>query len=542
MPETTTQPATPTTAGSSTALRIVLFGMPDAGKTSLLGALAQAAQTQEHVLNGRVIDPSQSLAELQQRLYEERPRETLEEVVPYPVTVETFAPGGARAAREAILYDCDGRVANDLLSRPGEFSGNGALAGAILQADTLVLAVDASAGSAVLDRDFDQFGRFLHLLEQSRGRRSDVGGLPVYLVLTKCDLLAQQKDTSAAWMDRIEERKRQVGSRFQDFLSQQAERGPLPFGQIELHLWATAVKRPALADVPAKPREPYGVAELFRQCLDSAQEFQDRRLQSGRRLNYTVGITAGVMGFMVLLSLLLFFTRQGAAVSALETKARDFRAAAAEAGPEFYKAPEKKIEQLEQFRKEPDTFAALSPELQKYVDNKLTELRQYRQYKDQVDKVLEEFGDFEFIRTLGGLNTLSNQLAKPSVPSPYEKDWERTEAVENHRQATRNASRLREAVEKEAAWYKSRKTEGDKLVTEGAQFVSKAGKAAQRDKWLQDSQNFLDNKPRHSAADPLPGSSLKYDKVLNFREVRKAVEDYNKVRDTLDRLRDLVLG
>ena len=29
-----------------------------------------------------------------------------------------------------------------------------------------------------------------------------------------------------------------------------------------MHLWATAVKRPALVGVPAKPAEPYGVAEL----------------------------------------------------------------------------------------------------------------------------------------------------------------------------------------------------------------------------------------------------------------------------------------
>src|SRR5260370_1428606 len=77
------------------ALRIVLFGMPDAGKSSLLGALAQAAQTQEHVLNGHLTDLSQVLGELQRRLYEGAPRETLEEVVPYPVAFDPFAKTGA---------------------------------------------------------------------------------------------------------------------------------------------------------------------------------------------------------------------------------------------------------------------------------------------------------------------------------------------------------------------------------------------------------------------------------------------------------------
>src|SRR5436190_1078247 len=87
------------------ALRIVLFGMPDAGKSSLLGALAQAAQTQEHVLNGHLSDLSGGLGELQRRLYEERPRETLEEVVPYPIRFEPFSaddPKG-RPRFEAIL-------------------------------------------------------------------------------------------------------------------------------------------------------------------------------------------------------------------------------------------------------------------------------------------------------------------------------------------------------------------------------------------------------------------------------------------------------
>jgi hypothetical protein len=543
MPETSSQPATPMTAGSSAPLRIVLFGMPDAGKSSLLGALAQAAQTQEHVLNGRLIDRSQGLAELQQRLYEERPRETLEEVVPYPVTFEIFAPGGDRVEREAILYDCDGRVANDLLSRQGDFNADGALAGAILQADTLVLAVDASAGSAVLDRDFDQFGHFLHLLEQRRGLRSDVGGLPVYLVLTKCDLLAQKNDTSVAWMDRIEERKRQVGARFQDFLSQQAERGPLSFGQIELHLWATAVKRPALADLPAKPREPYGVAELFRQGLDSAQGFHDRRLQAGRRLNYTVGLAAGVMGLMVLLSLLLFFGRQEASVTALEREIRDFRAAEAEAGPSRYKDPTEEIHKLEQFKRDPEKFNALSPELREFVDSKLAELRAYREFKNQVDQVLDDHGDFDSLRNLIELKKLRDDLAKLSVPPKYEQEWKQTEAVRRRQEALADGRRLQDAVEGEMAWYRSRVQEGNKLVKDGAVFVENTDKPNQRDKWLQDSQNFLEKKPRHAADDRIPGSArLTYALVLAFDEVDRAVAEYAKVKKRLDGVRQLVLN
>src|SRR5262245_45881819 len=102
------------------ALSIVLFGLPGAGKSSLLGALAQAAQTQGHPIGARLVDESRGLAELRQRLYEENARRTAEEVVPYPVDYEPFSQDGQGKRKEpleAVLIDCDGRVANDLLVR-----------------------------------------------------------------------------------------------------------------------------------------------------------------------------------------------------------------------------------------------------------------------------------------------------------------------------------------------------------------------------------------------------------------------------------------
>ena len=217
MAQASTIPETTLPPGRS--LRIVLFGMPDAGKSSLLGALAQAARMQEHILNGQLIDKSQRLLELQRRLYEDRPRETLEEVAPYDVLLQPYGGKGGAALPPAVpatLVDCDGRVANELLARE-KLTGNsrdGALARAVLDADTLVLIIDASTNPQALKRDFAQFAQFLRRLEEGRGDRTEVGGLPVYLVLTKCDLLAQKGDSSAAWMERIEERKREVSQSF----------------------------------------------------------------------------------------------------------------------------------------------------------------------------------------------------------------------------------------------------------------------------------------------------------------------------------------
>jgi GTPase SAR1 family protein len=195
MSTTVSSPA-PETMLLTSALRIVLFGMPGAGKSSLLGALAQAAQTQDQTLDGRLIDPLQGLAELQHRLYEGAPRETLDEVVPYTVQFERFAHGTQTGGhnQDVVLVDCDGRAANDLmraatLDTPGHHRQ---LAEAVSRADTLVLVMDA-AGSR-MQPDFDQFAEFLRRFEQNRGRHSDVGGLPVFLVLTKCDLLARPGD------------------------------------------------------------------------------------------------------------------------------------------------------------------------------------------------------------------------------------------------------------------------------------------------------------------------------------------------------------
>jgi len=209
------EPSNPTAAASirTDDLNIVLFGMPAAGKSSLLGALAQASQGQEHLLNGRLVDVSHGLEELRRRLYDESALRTAEEVVPYPVDFELFRGEGrnAKATQHvgAVFIDCDGRVANDLLVRRQaipEDSAEGTLAREVNDAETLVLVIDASAPPAQVEADFAEFERFLRQMEMSRGQRTEVGGLPVFLVLTKCDLLAQPGDTAlnstnAIWMD-----------------------------------------------------------------------------------------------------------------------------------------------------------------------------------------------------------------------------------------------------------------------------------------------------------------------------------------------------
>ena len=58
-----------------------------------------------------------------------------------------------------------------------------------------------------LDAAFGEFDGYLRRMERRRGDRTDVGGLPVFLVLTKCDRLARPGEITADWLEHIEDRK-----------------------------------------------------------------------------------------------------------------------------------------------------------------------------------------------------------------------------------------------------------------------------------------------------------------------------------------------
>src|SRR5580692_11010918 len=96
---------------SSRGLRVVLFGTPGSGKSSLLGALWQASQTQETVLGGRIDDPSGGLEELHDFVYDQQPEQNDVDLAMYPISLEANGKGAGRF--EATLIDCDGELASD---------------------------------------------------------------------------------------------------------------------------------------------------------------------------------------------------------------------------------------------------------------------------------------------------------------------------------------------------------------------------------------------------------------------------------------------
>jgi GTPase SAR1 family protein len=525
-------------------MHIVLFGMPAAGKTSLLGALAQASQTQEHLLAGRLIDSSHGLAELQQRLYEEGPRPTVEEIVPYPVVFETR--GAEQAMRvEVVFIDSDGRVANDLLVRRKSLEAagrEGTLAHEVLQADALLLVIDASAPPGQIEADFAEFRLFLRLLELGRGRRVEVGGLPVFLVLTKCDLLAQPGDAARHWLEHIEERKHQVDARFREFLARpDPEDRPLSFGRIDLHAWATAVKRPALSDVPARSREPFGVAELFRQCLHSAGDFQKRRRRAGKRLAWTVAGGVGLVA--LLLSYAGWVASRGSGTDPptdLQNQVEIFRS---REGPtpslRLPGQPEllaRDIGVLTEFRNEAG-FSRLPQEQQQYVTERLQELREYEAYLRQLLAARPPSA----AHNLRELQTAEEELTRSlALPRP---EWSQTEAARLREERLAEVRILRQAVTKAAGWYQQLKEEGETLASFAGREPRTGGASLDWRRWQGDVKTLQSRaaEPPFREEDRLhgPASPTWRESVLRFESAANARAGWDLVRKRLERLRDL---
>jgi GTPase SAR1 family protein len=531
-------PPAPAVVGSP--LQIVLFGMPAAGKTSLLGALAQAAQSQEHLLHGRLSDQSQGLAELQHRLYEDNPRRTTEEIVPYAVRFEPFAEPAEETeeAFDAVLIDCDGQVANDLIARRKELSESspeGTLAREVLDADALILVVDAAAPLPQVEADFTEFGRFLHAFERQRGSQIEVAGLPVFLVLTKCDLLAKSGDTTSDWMEHIEERKRQVHERFQSFLARHAADSPA-FGSIDLHLWATAVKRPALAGVAAKPQEPYGVAELFWQCLTQAEHFRRRSKRAGKKLMWTV---AGMMGAITVLAAMIIALvvsqQRDRGDHVLENRIERTRDLSAQnrLPPTLAEAKQKTAEWAE--LRNQSGFASLPRETKELYEQRLNELKDYTAYfeKLQNQQTLPPGGDRADLQTLE--DRLRGELA---VPRP---EWTETGAAKLHASRLAQVQGLLRAVSHVEDWY-STLVRAAKPLLFADRRPSNGGPSVNWADWQAKVAQLLDKavNPPPRDEEPVPGAEpYTYATVTHLPAVIKAREEWERSRGRLERLRDL---
>lgn len=516
-------------------LRILLFGAPGSGKSSLLGALAHAGEAQAAQLGGQLVDASGSMVELKQQTYQKGPASTQEPMRDYPVAVEPL-PSTPGEATTATLTDCSGMAAQAILQAKAALPRDSALAQALLDADALVLLVDASGAMA---DDVGAAGQFLRLLQAVRGERVDVAGFPVYLVLSKCDLLARSGDPYNQWVQRIEDEKRKLDERLRG-----AVKGPggadLPFGRVDLHLWATAVKRPALADRPPKA-EPFGVAELFRQALASAQSYRQHREHASGRLSMLVTSMVVLVALLGIVAAVLYFIRPSAELTALENQVR--RVLPSSTPADRLREPlDERLKELVQIQQSLQ-YPQLPPMLREEVEEARREMelyqKSYKEFTTQVrnprDVIREGMREEELVEIEKSINAFV-------VPAAYASDWSETKLVRRQRQMLLDVKKLRDAVAEEASWMKQQAAESDKLINEegGRLLVAKAADAEVK-AWLESARDYIERQPRHKLSERVtPEVSLTYDHVYKFQSAIRARKEWDEAKKSVNDLRNLV--
>ena len=532
---------------SSDALRLVLFGLAGSGKSALLAALGQVSKTQDALLGGRIEDHGNHLGSIAGNGGER----SKNEITAYPIH---FIPGKGAGDIEAVLVDSDGLAASNLLTRQrglDEDSPEGSLAYEVGDADGLILVLDASTPPGQVEGQFAEFARFLETVQKARGARAEVAGMPVFLVLNKCDKLAKPSDSLVTWVERIEQRKRDLAERFKTFLADREEEKKAPppetpteqpqedelqaytgtFGRIELHVWATATRKPDLGGGKNESHEPYGVAELFRQALAEGSGYQGRCARAQRRL-YVVSVGAVAL-VAVLLAIIvgLFVLHRNTQLTMLESRVRDF---------EFIDSTGSKpglLASVDQLRMKKTRleeiqansyYAQLRPEMREKVDATHTNLADYIAYfeklqarrsptSEQTESVLEE-----------SLKQLRAEQAE------LREKWKATPVAPLLEQRITAGDALLKAVGDARDWYIRAQEEADRLYR-----VDGAG--LEWPDWAEKVEKLLgpSNRPPFRPNDPIPkspGTSLTYATALRFDTAENARRRWIDARDALRRL------
>jgi hypothetical protein len=493
--------------------RVVFFGPPNAGKSSLLRSFARA-------LGGPEPPPSHSFS-----------RSPL-----HPFTLPL--PDGP-----VEVCDCDGRAARDLLAHP---AARGDLGDAVRAADALVLVVDAAADEEVVDATFRAFHDFLDALEVGRAFGREVGGLPVLLTLTKCDALARPGDEPTDWLARVEARKRELVARFEaSFADALADPDPasfFPFGSVDLHVLATATRvpdRPAF-DPYADPDGSFGVADLAGELVPAARAYRTRQLRARQRLKVTVAGVGGLAGAM--LAGLIGLAAAGAGTGdPLADRVRAIRDA--EGSPAVRLADgnfKRNRDDLAAVR-DAAGFGRLPGDLRTYVEDRLKEMDAYQAYRARFQP--PRLGPAE-VRTRDELAQLASALAGELAPPPdYAGAWSKppTEAVRLRDKWQADVTLLGEAEGRVNDWYRGLIRRANQLL-----LSEEPPDGPWRDKVA--AAVAAEDAPPFVASDPIPGSpavpvrrgaALTYAPAFEFDRIDQARRDWADARDHLLALRSL---
>jgi hypothetical protein len=532
-------------ASELTAPRILLFGHPGSGKSSLLGALFQAGETQGETLGAEIIDPSGRLPLIRDHVYAGAEfHNTHTELVTYELRLRPWRVG-TRAVGDpgaVLIMDCDGNAANALLKHPDpitERDDRGTIAAAVIQSDLIALVVNAAASDRELDDAFDEFVMFLERVHGRKAFDREIGGFPIFLVLAQCDSLAEPGDSRDDWQDEVRDRLRHALRKFAEFLDQQQPREEepspyLPFGSVEVQGYAAAVREPPVVRSHPHRDQPFGVAELFHDAFAAAKRHRDAVGLSRRRLRRTLWSVAAAIWLLFAGAIAVSVFQPQPADPGLAGRIQAF---SDHEPPAAVRLAEKNIvrnrRQLASFQADPGFFA-LPEDLRTFVIGHLQEIDDYRAYRK---KLLEAPvpAEARSLEELARTETILN--AELALPPQY--TWGETEAAQLRDKWLADVPLLRGAESAWQEWYRG-------LVNQALALTHARGfdgdwrsRVASLDAAAAQPPFDSENDIPGSQSLPQPrGEAVTYRVAAEFDRAYQAARDWEFTRSRLTHLRD----
>lgn len=417
-------------------LRVVFFGPPRSGKSKLLDAVAAFARTEadDPVLLLPADAPVAPDGVIRRR-------------------VRVDLPGPRVETGDVEFVDCDGRAAQELLEDSDQLrraKERSELAWYVRKTDALVVVADATWSAAEVDESFDHFRTFLKALREGRTADREVGGLPVFLTLCKCDELARPGEAFTDWQNRVRAETEKLEARFHDWFDEPG--GPfLAFGSTDLAVTATATGWPQVVGGVPDTTGGFGVADLHHDLIAAARDHRDREIASRRRLSWTATIAVGLLSLILIGVLVFAAARRATAADALAARVRHMQETAGAVEERLSEACfDRNRRELAGVLENP-LFGTLPPDLQGYVTD---DLRQF----DAYDEYRRRFAPPQFapadVRTAGERAEVEAALNGTLAPPPeFAAAWEKTKAVRLREKWREDLAALDAAVEKVHGWY-----------------------------------------------------------------------------------------
>jgi hypothetical protein len=450
-----------------------------------------------------------------------------------------FGPSGA--GKTSLLATAE-KVSGPFSGEVTELDCDGPLPAFDDGADAIVIVIDVSFANHQLMDQFRQFAGWLKELHELRGRRTDIAELPVFFVLSKCDLLAKTDDTSGAWIKRIEEIKSKFDVNFRKYL----KTDKAGFGTLDLKLSATAIKRPAFTDKAANAEEPFGVAELFRECSQSASDFRERRhAAQGRLQNVVVGLIGLVVLLVLSVALLAEFQPPPRGTS-LDEKVQAALPKREATALERLQGTSKKLKDRESklAEIESDTgFGSLPSETRKAVSDYREELAAYLQLEQEAQTLLKQP---HLAKNDAELKELEKNVQMVVLPEAHAKDWADTRLGKRLRHVRTEYESLHAAIKDEDVWVQGQIDENRKLMKSGTLLYlnlqnSEKGAEQEAKDWQQKQKSQLNRRPPMPRDDGVPNvAQIVYEDLSKFEPLKARNKEWRKSKDDLTNIADLI--